>query len=211
MAGQGLFISLEGIDGSGKTTLAVYLRQYLEAEGRFLVSIREPGGTNISEKIRQLLLDASNESIQPWTEAILYGAARRQLVEEIIIPVLGRGGTILADRYLDSTLAYQGYGRGLDLTMLQQLNRICTDEVLPGLTLLLDIDPNETRRRRAPDAKDRLEKEGVVFQQRVRHGYLELARKQPERIKIIDASLSVNEVKERAIYLIKEYLQQHVK
>ncbi len=207
MVTQGNFISLEGIDGSGKTTLAVHLREYLGAEGHPVTSIREPGGTVISEKIRRLLLDVSNEGIQPWTEAVLYGAARRQLVEEIIMPALKKGETILADRYQDSTLAYQGYGRGLDLSMLKQLNQICTGGVVPGLTILLDIDPVLAQRRRA-EPEDRLEKEGILFLQRVREGYLALAAQTLGTIKVIDASFREEVIKEKAIQLVKEYLMQ---
>lgn len=206
---SGLFISLEGIDACGKSTLIAHLSEYLQERNWPVVSIREPGGTLISEKIRQMLLDAANEGIKPRTEAILYGAARSQLVEEIIAPALSQGKIVLADRYFDSTLAYQGYGRGLNLSMLDGLNKICTGGLQPHLTLLLDISPREAQKRREPGQYDRLEREGLGLQERVRKGYLELADRSPERIKIIDASLSGPLVWSQALSLVKQCLERN--
>lgn len=186
MKQKGLFVSLEGIDGSGKTSLLEHIQEYLQSCGYQVLTLREPGGTIISEKIRTILLDVKNAGILPRTEALLYAAARSQVVEEIIRPALTRGQIILADRYLDSTIAYQGYGRGLDIAYLTQLNQLCTDGLKPHLTLLLDIDPAEAARRRKKEIPDRLEKEGLEFQEKVRQGYLKLAR-QEARIKIINA------------------------
>ncbi|MEN6389600.1 MAG: dTMP kinase [Syntrophomonas sp.] len=206
MKGKGCFITLEGIDASGKSTLAAGLKEYMIGKDWPLVSLREPGGTRISEKIRQLLLDTANSGMKPWTEAVLYGAARRQLVEERIKPALDKGEIVLADRYTDSTLAYQGYGRGLEIKRLQELNDICSGGIKPDLTLLLDIEPARARDRQAGQPSDRLENEGLEFQEKVRNGYLELAGRYPERMRVIDASRSPEEVMETAILFIKDKL-----
>ncbi len=189
---KGLFISLEGIDGSGKTTLIQYLQDQLAAYP--LLSIREPGGTAISERIRELLLNVDNIQIYARTEAILYAAARCQVVDQLIRPALDEGKLVLADRYLDSTMAYQGYGRGLDLQFLSTLNQLCTRGLLPDATFLLDIAPEVCESRRQNEQADRLEKEGREFQARVREGYLQLARKEPQRFYVIDADRAIKDV-----------------
>jgi dTMP kinase len=205
MQTRGIFISLEGIDGCGKTTLKENLLARL-GENYPVIGIREPGGTVISEKIRDMLLDVRNDGIIGKTEALLYAAARSQLVEEVIRPALTQGKIIIADRYLDSTIAYQGYGRGLDLVFLQDLNRICTGGLNPDLTLLLDIDPREGQKRRQKGIPDRLEKEGLEFQTRIRDGYLELWGKEPDRIKRLDARLNPSELAAEAMGLIAALL-----
>lgn len=210
MTDKGLLISLEGIDGSGKTSLMACIRDYLQKCGYEVLTIREPGGTVISEKIRTMLLDVKNAGILPGTEALLYAAARSQVVEEIIRPALARGQMVLADRYLDSTIAYQGYGRGLALDYLTQLNHLCTGGLLPHLTLLLDIDPAEGARRRKKDIPDRLEKEGLEFQEKVRQGYMELSRQQPARIKVINAGMALNDVMAQAMVCLKVLLAKEV-
>lgn len=202
MSKNGAFISLEGIDGSGKTTLRELLVSALNSDN--IISIREPGGTYISEKIRAVLLDAQNMGMAARTEALLYAAARSQVVEEIIRPALNEGKLVLADRYLDSTIAYQGYGRGLDLAFLTQLNNLCTGGLKPDLTLVLDVDPLEGLRRRDQEKPDRLEQEGISFQQKVREGYLAVASREPERVKVIDASRDKNEVLAEAMKYLKE-------
>ncbi|MEA4924766.1 MAG: dTMP kinase [Syntrophomonadaceae bacterium] len=183
---NGLFISLEGIDGSGKTTLKENLLALMGRKYQ-VMGLREPGGTIISEKIRDMLLDVRNDGIIGKTEALLYAAARSQLVEEIVRPALAKGKIIIADRYLDSTIAYQGYGRGLDLEFLEDLNRICTGGLKPDITILLDIDPSEGQKRRIKNVPDRLEQEGLEFQQRIRAGYLKIQAREPDRIKLLDA------------------------
>ncbi|MGI5921707.1 MAG: dTMP kinase [Syntrophomonadaceae bacterium] len=202
MSSRGIFISLEGIDGSGKTTLSLALLNYIKNQGLEVVNIREPGGTAISEQIRDLLLDVRNEGILPRTEALLYAAARSQVVEEVIRPALAQGKIVLADRFLDSTVAYQGFGRGLDVEFLTRLNELCTGGLFPDLTLLLDVDPAQGQQRRYKDIPDRLEKEGIEFQRRVREGYLYLARHDPGRIKIINAGLNLAEVVKLASVLV---------
>jgi dTMP kinase len=202
MLSRGVFISLEGIDGCGKTTLKENLLALI-GERTPTVGVREPGGTAISEKIRDMLLDVRNDGIIGKTEALLYAAARSQLVEELIRPALAQGKIIIADRYLDSTIAYQGYGRGLDLEFLEGLNQLCTGGLRPDLTLLLDIDPQEAWLRKKSDIPDRLEQEGIDFQARIRAGYIKLWEKEPLRIKRLDASLSAQEVVMEAIKLIE--------
>jgi len=205
MQTRGAFISLEGIDGSGKTTLKENLLA-LMARNYQVIGIREPGGTVISEKIRDMLLDVRNDGIIGKTEALLYATARSQLVEEIIRPALIQGKIIIADRYMDSTIAYQGYGRGLDIKFLEDLNQLCTGGLKPDLTLLLDIDPRDGQSRRNQDIPDRLEKEGLEFQARIRDGYLKLWKKEPQRIKRLDASQTTEELVQAAMKMIAALL-----
>lgn len=202
----GVFISLEGIDGCGKSSLKEGMLEFLLPYDP--LSLREPGGTEISERIRELLLDASNDGIHARTEAFLYASARCQLVESVIRPALQAGQIVIADRFMDSTLAYQGYGRGLPLDFLGQLNQLCTGGLAPDITLLLDLDPEEGQQRRAQNVPDRLEKEGILFQTRVRQGYLQMADLEPERIITLDASLSPQAVLEQALAAIRPVLEQ---
>ena len=205
MQTRGVFISLEGLDGCGKTTLKEMLLAQLGANYP-VIGIREPGGTLISEKIRDMLLDVRNDGIIGKTEALLYAAARSQVVEEVIRPALTQGKIIIADRYLDSTIAYQGYGRGLELAFLEDLNRICTGGLKPDLTLLLDIDPREGQQRRRQEIPDRLEQEGLEFQTRIRDGYLELWSQEPDRIKRLDARRTPSELAAEAMGMIAALL-----
>jgi len=146
-----------------------------------------------------MLLDIRNEGILPRTEAMLYAAARCQVVEEIIRPALQAGKLVIADRYMDSTIAYQGYGRGLDINFLKQLNDLCTNGIKPDLTFLVDIDPEEGQRRRKKDIPDRLEKEGLDFQNRIRNGYLQMQMEEPERIKLLNGDQSIEEICREAV------------
>lgn len=171
-----------------------------------MLSIREPGGNIISEKIRGLLLDAANQGITSRTEALLYAAARSQVVEEVISPALLAGQIVLADRYMDSTIAYQGYGRGLELDFLHQLNQLCTGGLKPDLTMLLDLSSEEAWQRRKKETPDRLEKEGLAFQEKVRQGYLLLAQQEQERIKILDAGQEPEKVLQQAICWLDKIL-----
>lgn len=204
---KGVFISIEGIDGSGKTTLISNLIAKLSGKISVL-SIREPGGTRVSEKIRELLLNKDNFDILPRTEAFLYAAARIQLLEEKIKPALAQGYLVIADRYLDSTIAYQGFGRGIDLGFLEALNNICTGGITPDLTILLDIDPVKAAQRRENSKRDRLEMEGNDFLNRVRNGYLEIAAKN-SRIKVIDASAAQEDLLEQCLAYAKEVIKLH--
>jgi dTMP kinase len=191
----GLFITLEGPDGAGKSTQAVWLAEALRARGRAVVLLREPGGTAVGEAIRSLLLADAPVARSPIADALLFSAARAQLVVEAIRPSLARGEVVVCDRFADSTLAYQGYGSGLDVEWLERLNRWATGNLVPDLTLLLDLTVEEGLRRRAtgPTAEQtRFERDGqhdAGFHERVRNGYLTLAAREPERWRRVDASL----------------------
>jgi dTMP kinase len=180
-------ISFEGIDGVGKTTQVKRIMQELTYRGYKVATFREPGGTAISEKIRGLLLDVQNGSMAPVTEALLYAAARAQLVQEVLIPWLEQGTIVIADRFIDSTIAYQGYGRGLDINALTALNRMASGGLEPVITILLDMDAGQALQRRYDGAADRLEIEGSHFLERVRQGYLQIAD-QSSRFRVIDGN-----------------------
>ncbi len=202
---KGLLISFEGIDGAGKTTQIKTLACALEDQGYKVSTLREPGGTDISESIRDLLLDARNQ-INPMAEAMLYAAARAQLVQDVVRPLLAQGTIVLADRFIDSTIAYQGYGRGLSIEGLHQLNHLATGGLQPDLTILLDILPESGSRRRQGSLFDRIEQEGLAFQERVRQGYLEMARVMP-RIRVIDGSLPVEKISDIIIDVVTRFLK----
>lgn len=184
---QGWFISLEGVDGSGKSTQIQTTAAWLKEQGYEVLVTREPGGTATAEKIRDLVLDA-DVPLQPRTELLLYLAARAQHVAEVIKPALAAGRIVLCDRFVDSTLVYQGIVRGLDLCRIKELNEFASEELMPALTLLLDADPALLEeRRRERGVTDRFEQEGLSFQKKLREGFLFLAEKEPERIKKVDA------------------------
>ncbi|MBC7226119.1 MAG: dTMP kinase [Thermoflexales bacterium] len=191
-----MFITLEGPDGSGKTTQARLLAGWLQEQGYPVVLAREPGGTAIGERIREVLHDPTHTGMAPWAEVFLYCAARAQLVAEVIRPALAAGQTVLCDRYADSTLAYQGYGRGLDLEALQRVLSLATGGLTPDLTFCLDISPEEglARRQRGGEEWNRLDRETVEFHRRVRAGYLELAGREPRRWIVVDAARPVEAV-----------------
>lgn len=186
-ARRGPFISFEGLDGSGKTTQTEWLARRLRALGREVVVAVEPGGTRIGEQIRRILLDSSHREMAPATEMLLYFASRAQNVQEVIGPALARGAAVLADRFTDSTLAYQGYGRGLGEAAVQQLHQIACGHLTPDLTLLLDIDL-ETSLARSRERGDlnRMDEQAADFYARVRKGYLEMAAREPLRFRVID-------------------------
>ncbi len=181
-----MLITFEGLDASGKSTQARILGDRLEAAGEEIVFIREPGGTGAGEHIRTVLLDVGNR-IDPVAETLLFSAARAQVVREIIRPALQRGATVVCDRYVDSTTAYQGYGRGVDLESIRMINRIATDGLIPDLTYFIDVSVEtiEKRQRIAGKIADRMEQEGRAFFTRVRDGFLELAKIEP-RFRVID-------------------------
>jgi dTMP kinase len=186
-----LFITLEGPEGSGKSTQAPRLVAYLRSQGHDVLDLREPGGTSISDAVRRILLDFGSSNIDARTELLLYCASRAQLVAERIRPHLSHGGLVVCDRYTDSTLAYQGYGRGLDLEQIRAILKYATDGLTPDLTLLLDIDIDAGLRRKSGlDEWNRLDAESVEFHRRVRTGYLELVTANPQRWIVIDASQS---------------------
>ncbi len=181
---QGYFITFEGPEKSGKSTQAKLLSAYLRGRGCRVLFLREPGSTAIGEKIRRVLLDKKNVRMSMATEMMLYMAARAQLVEEVIRPFLSRGGIVLCDRFLDSTVAYQGYGAGLDTGWIGRCGRFAIGGLAPDLTLLLDFwkSPVHLRNDKRPD---RIEMRSRAFHDRVRRGYFELARREPRRIKIV--------------------------
>ncbi len=178
-----MFISVEGIDKSGKTTQTSLLAQYLKERGHRVVKTSEPGGTKLGTNAKEILLGPSHPKMSKISELLLYLADRAEHVEKIIKPGLAQGKIVISDRFVDATLAYQGYGRGLKIEWIEELNRIVTQDILPDITFLLDINPSLARRK--GEKKDRIEQEGQSFHQRVRQGYLELAKSHPERIKVI--------------------------
>jgi dTMP kinase len=210
------FITFEGGDGAGKSTQVKALERYLAARRRSFVSTREPGGTPLGKLIRQALLEVGKQPIGSPTELFLYLADRAQHVQDVILPALENGKIVLCDRYTDSTLAYQGYGRGIDLKVLRELNQMADCGVKPDLTLLFDcpveVGLSRTAKRIAAenlpsDREDRFERERMEFHEKVRAGYLELARAEPERFRIIDASRSVAETTQEIKSIIDRELE----
>ncbi|MDD5557471.1 MAG: dTMP kinase [bacterium] len=199
---RGIFITIEGPEGCGKTTQSNMLVEHLRGKGHEVVLTREPGGTRIGERIRALVLDAEYREMTPRAELLLMAASRAQHVLEKIKPAVDAGRVVVCSRFTDATIAYQGRGRGFDIDLINETNRIATGKVWPGLTLVIDIDVRTGLRRafgvEKAEAKsgegDRLEKEDIGFHERVRQGYLDLARTFPERIKVIDGSGSIEEV-----------------
>jgi dTMP kinase len=190
------FVSFEGIDGCGKSTLLVELAGWLEEHAVPVLKTREPGGTRLGESIREMLLDPSFEAMNEHAEVLLYSASRAQLVFEVLRPALSQGMWVLVDRYIDATLAYQGYGRGLALEPLRQIQDWGTGGLWPDLTILLDCDIEvaSSRMKTRKETEDRIEQEGRLFHQRVREGYLELAGSAPERFVVVDANRTLKEV-----------------
>jgi dTMP kinase len=186
---KGFFVTFEGGEGSGKSTQIQRLAARLRARGVDVLETREPGGPPLAERVRSLLLEPGNDP-SAWSEAFLMEAARADVVGRVIVPALGSGRVVLCDRYGDSTLAYQGGGRGLDLDLLAAMNRAATGGLTPGLTLLFDLDPavGLERRARAPSATNRLDREPEEFHARVRTRFLALARSDPERWVVLDAA-----------------------
>jgi len=193
---KGKFIVFEGIDGSGKTTQLKLLGEKLAAPVFPVLYTREPGGTRVGELVRDLLLNPQYGELVPRAEALLYAAARAQHVEEIILPALEQGKVVLCDRYIDSSLAYQGFGRGLDLSQLEQINQAATAGLVPDRVLLLDFCPDRgvDRLSRSGRGPDRIEREDQEFHRRVRRGYLTLVARDPQRYRVIDANRSIEEV-----------------
>jgi dTMP kinase len=188
-----MFVTFEGLDGSGKSTQAELLRGRLEADGVGVVSTREPGGTELGERLRDLVLHGGH--VGPWAEALIYVAARAQLVDEVIRPALDRGASVICDRYLDSSVAYQGVARGLGLERMLDLNLAAIGGLVPERTFLLELDPGEVATR-IQRHHDRLEREGDDFRERAATGYRELARRFPERIVVLDATRPADELAE---------------
>ena len=196
---SGYFITFEGSEGCGKTTQIEALAKALEAQGKTVLITREPGGTLIGEKIRNLLQDPSHKNeISDMTELLLFSASRAELIVSRIQPALKRGEIVICDRFYDSTYVYQGLGRAIDMEIVEQLNQSTVGTLKPDLTILLDLDAKvgiERAKSRQSGELDRIENESLAFFEAVRNGYLELAKKEPERFKTIDGLLSVDAIK----------------
>lgn len=195
MSSRGLFITVEGVDGCGKSTQARLIAAALEAAGHDVLRLREPGGVKISEQIRAILLDPANAEMGDVCELLLYEAARAQLVHQVIRPALAAGKTVVCDRFYDSTTAYQAFADGLDRNMVSQANELAVDGCRPDLTLVFDLPVEDALRRRSGrEAEDRLELKGLEFQERVAAGFRAVAADEPDRVKLIDAGESIAEV-----------------
>ncbi len=205
---RGLFITLEGIDFCGKSTQAALLARRWRETGREVTTLRDPGGTTISERVRAILLDRRLQEMHPVTELLLYEAARAQLVAERIAPCLERGEVVICDRFYDSTTAYQGYGRGLPLEQVELANRLGSQGLRPDLTIVIDITVEESLRRQQTlgQLPDRMEAQESDFRRRVREGYLEISRREPERIVVVNGEDPPEEVHTRIWRAVEQRL-----
>ena len=199
------FITFEGSEGCGKSTQSRLLYRYLKRKGYAVIYLREPGGTRISEKIRKILLDPKN-NITPLCETLLYMAARAQVVDKIIKPALSKRKIIICDRFLDSTLTYQGYGLGIDISFIKNIGSFITGGIKPDLTILLDL-PVKRGLTKCGHIKDRIERRTFRYHLRVRRGYLKLARQDPKRIKVIKVEESMNKTQEKIRRLVDKFLR----
>jgi dTMP kinase len=193
----GFFITFEGAEGAGKTTQSQRLAAELETAGYTVLFTHEPGGTRISERIREIVLNRENRVIVPTTELLLFAASRAQLVSERIVPALNNGHIVISDRFVDSTVAYQGYARGFEHEVISYLNRVATNGLSPDLTIVLDLPVEaglQRKIRQDREAMNRLDLEDIEFHQRVREGFLEIARKEPKRVKVVNAQMAPERV-----------------
>jgi dTMP kinase len=213
-----MFISFEGIEGSGKTTQAKHTVRFLQDKGHDCVITREPGGTRIGEKIRAILLDPLSKDMYPLTEFLLYTADRAQHIKEYILPLLSDGKIVLCDRYYDATMAYQGFARGLDIGLIEKIHKLLFENLKPDITLLLDLPPEIGLKRAWKQINNgnrisqetRFEEERLSFHKKVRAGYLELSRLDPERFRIIDASKDEHEVREEIINILASEINRRI-
>ncbi|MBI5827347.1 MAG: dTMP kinase [Deltaproteobacteria bacterium] len=207
-----LFITFEGIEGSGKSTQMELLKRHMEGRGMEVLALREPGGTRLGERVRSILLNSSEEPVDPWAELFLYEACRAQLVSLVIRPSLEAGTTVICDRFTDSTLAYQGYGRGLDLEAVDRANVLAAGGLKPDITVLIDCEAEEGLRRawsrigskEGGAREDRFEREDVSFHRRVRDGYLRIAGAEPDRVKVVDGGGEISTIHREICYIIKK-------
>mgnify|MGYP000019106866 CR=1 FL=1 len=208
---RGLFLTIEGPDGAGKTTQA---RLLVERFGpRFpILYTREPGGTAIGEHIREILLSPTHREMSPLTEMLLFAASRAQFVAEVVLPALRSGRIVLSERFVDASIAYQGYGRGIDLEVVRRVNEIATGGLRPDLTILVDIDPEvglqRIQKAGRRTAGDRLEREDLAFHRKVREGFLAIAREEPDRVVIVGGDRSVAEVHGEIALLVERFLAE---
>lgn len=206
---KGLFISVEGLDGSGKTTQLTGIIKYFEDKGIEPLLVREPGGTAIGEKVRHILLDAKNTEMDSVAEMLLFAASRAQNVAQNILPALEEGRVVICDRFIDSSVAYQGYGRELDVEEVFNVNLTAVRHRLPDLTFFLDKNPEDSlKRRKEATTADRLESEKMEFHIRVYKGYMELCRKYPERIIKLDAEESIGVINEKIVIALESILER---
>lgn len=205
---RGLFISLEGPEGSGKSTQAKLLHQYLRKNGFNVNFIHEPGTTAVGKKIRSILLDPENKELKPLTEMLLYMTSRAQLIDEKIKPALDEKRIIICDRFLDSTLVYQGYGLGMDLKFIKNLGDIVCQGIEPSLTIMLDIQP-AIGLRRSKKIKDRIERRSLGYHNKVRRGYLRIAKANRERVRLIPAESSVSHIHSQIIKLVNSLIKEN--
>ena len=208
---KGYFITSEGPEGAGKTTVMQLLGSRLKEEGYEVLMTREPGGVKISEKIRTIILDREHIMMDSRTEALLYAAARRQHLVEVILPALQEGKIVICDRFIDSSLAYQGFARGIGIDEIYSINQFAIGETMPDKTIFFDIEPSVGLARinaHLEREKNRLDVESLAFHEKVREGYLMLLHKYPERIVSIDASKEVQEVLEEAYLAVKKELEK---
>jgi dTMP kinase len=204
-----MFITFEGIDFCGKSTQAELLKKYFENNGQKVILIREPGGTIISEKVREILLDKNNSEMKIETEFLLFSSSRSQLVREIIIPALKENNVVISDRFHDSSTAYQGYGRGLDIDIINQINSFAISNLIPDITFFIDTPVEVCLQRRAKKSKielDRIELSSLSFYQKVRNGYLKIA-KSDSRFRIVNGSLNIEEIHN---IIIKEIIKKRI-
>jgi len=206
---NGLFITIEGLDGSGKTTQIQGIKAYFEKKNIEPVMLREPGGTKIGEKIRHILLDAKNTEMDSVAEMLLYAASRAQNVAEKVLPALEAGNVVICDRFIDSSVVYQGYGRELDVEEVYNVNLAAVRHRLPDVTIFLDKNPEASlKRRKEATTADRIESEKMDFHIRVYKGYLELCKKYPNRIKRFDAEESIETIRQEIAATLDEVLER---
>ena len=198
-------MTFEGLDGAGKTTQSGMLGEYIKGTGREALILREPGGAAISEKIRGVILDRGNGKMEDMTEVLLYAAARAQLVREIIFPALERGAVVICDRFLDSSAAYQGFGRNIPLGAIYEINAYATGGLAPDITFFIDMRPKDSIMRRNGTTPDRIEAEALSFHERVYGGYEFLCDREPGRIKRIDGNLSAGKVHEAVVRELERF------
>ena len=204
MTNKGLFITFEGGDGCGKSTQLELVKKYLEERGFKTLTTREPGSIGLGQKLREVLLHYDGD-VAPRAEAFLFLADRAQHIAKIVKPAIDNGVIVLCDRHTDSSVAYQGYGRGEDIEQINMLNNLATQGIKPDLTLLFDVS-TEVAQTRVGSEKDRMESAGIEFHKKVRQGYLEIAKKEPQRIKVVDSNLTIEKVFEQVKKILDELI-----
>ena len=202
---KGKFITFEGCEGAGKSTQLQLLSSYLKERAIEHIFTREPGGNPVSEKIRALILDGANTAMTSECEALLYAASRAQVISDVIVPALDQGKIVVCDRYLDSSLAYQGFARGLGIDFVERINSFALQKCLPDVTFFLDLDPvSAFARKSGADENDRMEQAGIAFHKKVYEGYLALAERYPERFLRLDARRGANGIHEDVVRILKD-------